>query len=106
MAVLWSMPGQHSGQRDENVTGLITREQARGAGDLGGKPLAVVTAGSSGSGWLEQQDDLATLSSNAAHRVVLGATHLSLVTEQRPAGQVVAAVVAVVEAARTGGQLH
>ena len=105
MAMLWSTAAQHSGQRDENATGLITREQARSLHDLGARPLAVVTAGSSGGGWLGLQDELTTLSTNSTQRIVPGATHLSLVTDQEHAQQVVDAVIAVVDAARTGGQL-
>jgi len=106
MAALWSAAAQHSGQRDENATGLITREQARTVGALGALPLAVVTAGSSGSSWLELQDELSRLSSNSTSRILPGATHLSLVTDQEHAGQVVDEVVAVVEAARTGARLR
>src|SRR4051812_16461986 len=43
---------------------------------LGDRPLAVITAGEgSASGWADQQDDLATLSSNSVHHTIAGATH-------------------------------
>src|SRR5215216_5802907 len=54
-----------------------------GPGSLGNKPLAVVTAPKQAEpGWLEQQDELATLSSNSIHRVVKGATHTSLLYDR------------------------
>ena len=69
-------------------------------GSLGNKPLAVVTAGASEPGWLEQQDELATLSSNSIHRVVKGATHTSLLYERSGSRATSAAIVEVVAAAR------
>jgi pimeloyl-ACP methyl ester carboxylesterase len=69
-------------------------------GSLGNKPLAVVTAGASEPGWLEQQDDLATLSSDSTHRVVKGATHASLLYERSDAQATGAAIDEVVTAAR------
>jgi pimeloyl-ACP methyl ester carboxylesterase len=69
-------------------------------GSLGNKPLAVVTAGKSEPSWLEQQDKLATLSSNSIHRVVKGATHTSLVYDRSDAQATSAAIVEVVVAVR------
>ena len=69
-------------------------------GSLGNKPLAVVTAGASEPGWLEQQDDLAALSSNSTHRVVEGATHTSLLYERSDAQATSVAIVEVVAAVR------
>jgi pimeloyl-ACP methyl ester carboxylesterase len=69
-------------------------------GSLGNKPLAVVTAGESEPGWLERQDELATLSSDSIHRVVKGATHTSLLYEKRDAQATGAAIVGVVAAVR------
>ena len=104
MAKLWSSAAQHSSQRDENTTGLITREQVRSLGGLGALPLAVITAGSSDNSWLALQDDLATLSTNSVHRIVADATHLSLVTDHGHARQVIDEVIAVVDTARSGDQ--
>jgi pimeloyl-ACP methyl ester carboxylesterase len=105
LAALWSDSALHAGQRDENATGLTTREQARTLRDLGALPLAVVTAGSPDGGWRALQDDLATLSTHSVHRVVAGATHLSLVTNHENARLVTDQVIAVVNAARTGRPL-
>jgi hypothetical protein len=56
--------------------------------------------GQSEPSWLEQQDDLATLSSNSKHRVVEGATHTSLLYERSDAQATSAAIVEVVVAVR------
>ena len=72
-----------------------------GPGSLGNKPLAVVTAPEQAEpGWLEQQDDLATLSSNSIHRVVEGATHTSLLYERSDSQATSAAIDEVVAAVR------
>jgi hypothetical protein len=60
----------------------------------------VVTAGASEPDWLEQQDELATLSTNSKHRVVEGATHTSLLYEPNDAQATSAAIVEVVDAVR------
>lgn len=53
---------------------------------LGDRPLAVITAAKGyAAGWPGQQDDLATLSSNSAHRTVAGATRASLVDDKTDA---------------------
>jgi pimeloyl-ACP methyl ester carboxylesterase len=74
--------------------------QARSLRSLGDKPLAVVSAGTQSSGWLELQDDLATISPNSMHRVVKEATHTSVVYERSDAQATSAAIVEVVAAVR------
>jgi pimeloyl-ACP methyl ester carboxylesterase len=74
--------------------------QARSLRSLGDKPLAVVSAGEQSPAWLELQDELATLSSKNRHRVVEGATHVSLLYDRSDAQATSAAIVEVVEAAR------
>jgi pimeloyl-ACP methyl ester carboxylesterase len=69
-------------------------------GSLGNKPLAVVTAGTQEAGWLEQQDDLATLSPNSTHRVTKGATHTSLLYDRSDSQATSAAIDEVVAAVR------
>ena len=75
-------------------------DQARGLGSLGGKPLAVVSAGTQPRDWLELQDELAALSTNSSHRVVEGADHVSVLYDRDDAQEASAAIVGVVEAAR------
>jgi pimeloyl-ACP methyl ester carboxylesterase len=72
--------------------------QARSLRSLGDKPLAVVSAGTQSSGWLELQDDLATISPNSMHRVVKEATHTSVVYERSDAQATSAAIIEVVAA--------
>jgi pimeloyl-ACP methyl ester carboxylesterase len=79
--------------------------QVREAGSLGEKPLAVVSAAEQPSSWLEMQEELAALSPNSIHRVVDGATHVSLLYEEGDAQVTSAAIDQVVEAARTGRPL-
>ena len=78
-----------------------TTAQARSAQSLGEKPLAVISAGAQPSGWLEMQDELATLSPNSIHRVFEGATHVSLLYDEGDAQVTSAAIEQVVEAVRT-----
>ena len=78
-----------------------TTAQVRSTQTVGDKPLAVVSAGEQPSSWLEMQDELAALSPNSIHRVVDGATHVSLLYEEGDAQVTSAAIVQVVEAVRT-----
>jgi len=82
-----------------------TSAQVRSMGSLGDKPLAVISAGEQSPGWLEMQDELATLSPNSIHRVVEGATHESLLYERHDAQVTSAAIEQVVEAVCTGRPL-
>jgi pimeloyl-ACP methyl ester carboxylesterase len=79
---------------------FLASTQTRRLGSLGNKPLAVVTAGASEPSWLEQQDDLATLSSDSTHRVVKEATHTSLLYERSDSQTTSAAIDEVVAAVR------
>ncbi len=60
--------------------------QAAALTDFADKPLVVLTAGNGhDAAWTAAQNHLATLSTNSVHRVVAGATHATLVAEQRDA---------------------
>jgi hypothetical protein len=90
-----------------------TTEQVRGTGDLGDMPLVVLTAGDvygqlspelaapAKQLWTELQDDLVTLSSNTVHVTITEATHESLVYKQGDAQSTSAAILQVIEVART-----
>jgi pimeloyl-ACP methyl ester carboxylesterase len=82
-----------------------TATQARGLRSLGDKPLAVVSAGTQEPEWLELQDDLATLSSNSIHRVVEGATHMSVLYDEADSEATSAAIFEVVSAVRNDRSL-
>jgi hypothetical protein len=77
-----------------------TTAQVRSADGLGGKPLAVVSAGEQPPGWLELRDELAALSSNSSHDLVDEAAHVSLLDERRDPQVTSAAILEVVEAMR------
>ena len=82
-----------------------TATQTRGLRSLDDKPLAIVSAGTQEPGWLDLQDDLATLSSNSTHRVVEGATHTSVLDDRSDAQATSAAIVKVVAAVRNDRSL-
>jgi hypothetical protein len=82
-----------------------TNAQVRATGNLGDKPLAVVSAGEQSSSWLEMQDELAALSPDSIHRVVDGATHESLLYDKGDSQVTSAAIEQVVDAARTDRSL-
>jgi pimeloyl-ACP methyl ester carboxylesterase len=68
---------------------------------FGDRPLVVLTAGTgSAAGWPAEQNDLATLSSNSTHRTVAGATHQSLIDDERDAAHSIRAISDVVRAVR------
>jgi predicted ATPase len=75
--------------------------QARELTSLGGKPLAVVTAGEGQeAGWSAAQDRMAKLSTNSLHRVV-PATHESLLADERDSAFSAQAIADVVRSVRT-----
>jgi hypothetical protein len=74
---------------------------------LGDLPLGVITGGRGyDSAWLGEQADLATLSRNALHRQITGATHTSLIGDQHDAAQSSRAIRQVVIAVRTSRPLR
>jgi pimeloyl-ACP methyl ester carboxylesterase len=96
--------------------------QVRATGDLGDKPLVVLSAGdhsrdfaagvSPGArtrferAWRELQGELAALSTDSAHPVVERAGHSTLQTDRQDARATSGAIERVVQAARTGRPLH
>ena len=80
--------------------------QAAALTDFAGKPLVVLTAGSGhDAAETAAQNHLATLSTDSVHRVVAGATHASLIAEQRDAAATTRAVLDVVSSVRSGEPL-
>jgi hypothetical protein len=88
-----------------------TMAEVRASGTLGSTPLLVLTATEHGfSAEMEQlhqelQAELAGLSSDSRHRVVGGATHVSLVDDREQAQITVGAIREVVEASASGRPL-
>jgi pimeloyl-ACP methyl ester carboxylesterase len=89
-----------------------TMAEVRASGTLGSTPLLVLTATEHGfSGEMEQlhqelQAELAGLSSDSRHRVVTGATHVSLVDDREQAQITVGSIREIVEAAASGRPLR
>jgi pimeloyl-ACP methyl ester carboxylesterase len=91
---------------DEYIQGNASMEQAASLGDLADKPLVVLTAGSgSGATHSAAQNDLATLSTNSAHRVIDGATHDSLISDEEDSAATTQAILDVVSSVRSAGPL-
>lgn len=91
---------------DEYVQSNRAMEQAGDLTDFGAKPLVVVTAGKgSAPDWAARQDRLAALSTNSAHRTVVGAAHEDLVAKQPDGAQSSQAIMDVVSAVRHHTQL-
>ena len=73
---------------------------------LGDRPLVVVTAAAEPlDGWLVQQDQMATLSTNVSHRVFPDLTHVSLIESEPGATASSDAIRAVVLSVRAGTRL-
>lgn len=91
---------------DEYAQASTSMQQAAELRDLGATPLVVLTAGAgSNDSWLAKQDRLASLSTNAAHRVIAGATHEMLVGDRTASASTIAAIRDVVSSVRSGAPL-
>jgi pimeloyl-ACP methyl ester carboxylesterase len=91
--------------RDEFIALPSALAQARSFQNLGGRPLAVVTAAIGAlAGWMPLQERMATLSSNGRHRVVPYA-HDALVTDPTAAQVSIDAIRDVVNAVRSHAPL-
>jgi pimeloyl-ACP methyl ester carboxylesterase len=76
-------------------------DEAKAVNDLGGRPLAVVTAGRGQQrGWFAAQKQLAQLSTHSTQRMVPGATHAALLEDQAFASITSRAITQVVRLAR------
>ncbi len=92
---------------DEYRQGGASRKQAASLTNFADKPLIVLTAGNGHDAtWSAAQDQLATLSTNSVHRIIAGATHASLVGEEKPATATTQAILDVVSAVRHPGPLR
>lgn len=100
-----SSPRLYRSLRDEFLQLPASLRQAGSCATLGARPLIVVTATQDAqAGWLPLQDEMATLSTNAVHRVT-PYTHLALVEEQHASQASIRAIRDVVTAVRTGRPL-
>jgi pimeloyl-ACP methyl ester carboxylesterase len=88
--------------------GVANRSEAEAGAlrSLDAKPLIVLTASRGNSkGWMADQNETVTLSTNSLHRVVSGATHASFVDDPDHAAAVTRAIHDVVVSVRTGKPL-
>jgi pimeloyl-ACP methyl ester carboxylesterase len=91
---------------DEYVQATASSEQAAALGDFADKPLIVLTAGSGhDAAWSAAQNRMATLSTNSVHRIIDGATHEDLITDEDDAAATTQAILDVVAAVRSKGAL-
>jgi pimeloyl-ACP methyl ester carboxylesterase len=91
---------------DEYLQAAASTEQAAALGDFADKPLIVLTAGSGhDAAWSAAQNRMATLSTNSVHRIIDGATHEDLVTDEEDAAATTQAILDVVASVRSQGAL-
>jgi pimeloyl-ACP methyl ester carboxylesterase len=91
---------------DEYIQAAASVDQAASLGDFADKPLVVLTAGSgSDAALVAAHNDLATLSTNSVHRVIDGATHDSLISDEEDAAATTQAILDVVSSVRSAGPL-
>ena len=91
---------------DEYVQATASMEQAAALRDFADKPLIVLTAGSGhDAAWSAAQNRMATLSTNSVHRIVDGAIHEDLITNEEDAAATTQAILDVVAAVRSPGRL-
>jgi pimeloyl-ACP methyl ester carboxylesterase len=103
---LVATPDQVQTTIDEYIQASASADEAASLRDFGDKPLFVLTAGSgSDAHWMAAQDELATLSTNSAHRVVDGAAHIDLIYEKDAAAVTTQAILSVVSSVRMGEPL-
>jgi pimeloyl-ACP methyl ester carboxylesterase len=98
--------GQLGSTIDEYVAANSSMEQAATLVTFADKPLIVLTAGSgSAADWPAKQDAMATLSTNSAHRVIAGASHAALLTDEKYAAVTTRAILDVVTSVRSATPL-
>jgi pimeloyl-ACP methyl ester carboxylesterase len=86
---------------DEYAQGGASTDEAASLRDFADKPLVVLTAGSEhDADWTAAQNEMAALSTNSAHRVVGGATHASLILDEKDATAATRAILGVVSSVR------
>jgi hypothetical protein len=81
-------------------------EEAAALDDFADKPLVVLTAGiGSDATHSAAQNELATLSTNSAHRVIVGADHEALIGDEDGAANTTQAILDVVSSVRSAAPL-
>jgi hypothetical protein len=89
---------------DEYLQAAASTEQAAALRDFADKPLIVLTAGSGhDDAWSTAQNRMATLSANSVHRIIAGATHEDLISNEEDAAATTQAILDVVSSVRSKG---
>jgi hypothetical protein len=87
---------------DEYVRANASTQEAAALRNFADKPLVVLTAGvGSDATHSAAQNELATLSTNSAHRVIDGASHEGLIGDEEHAAATTKAILDVVHATRS-----
>jgi pimeloyl-ACP methyl ester carboxylesterase len=95
-----------SGWIDEFVQANASGAEAAMLTDFGDKPLVVLTAGAETDATHDAaQNKLTTLSTNSSHRVVEGASHIGLITDEQYAKATTRAILDVVSSVRNNQPL-
>lgn len=85
----------------EDVDAYFVRSQRLNLGSLGDRPIAVFSATEPKAkymnAWHKLQGEIAALSTNSAHKLVAGATHIGLITHKEFALEIAGAVRKMVE---------
>ena len=91
---------------DEYAQASSSMQDAASLRDFADKPLIVLTAGTGhDAAWSADQDALAALSTTSIHRVVAGASHAGLITDEEGAVATTRAILDVVTSVRTARPL-
>ena len=91
---------------DEYVQASASIEEAAALRDFADKPLIVLTAGSGhDAAWSAAQNRMATLSTNSVHRIVTGALHEDLITNEEDAAVTTQAILDVVSSVGSSRRL-
>ena len=91
---------------DDYVQATASTQEAASLRNFADKPLVVLTAGiGSDATHLADQNHLATLSTNSAHRVIAGATHEDLIGNEEDAAATTQAILDVVASVRNPRRL-
>lgn len=98
--------GQLGSTIEEYLLANSSMEQAGALASFSDEPLVVLEAGSgSAPDWSAHQAAMAALSTNSSHRVVDGATHASLISDEADAAETTQAILDVVTAVRNAAPL-
>jgi pimeloyl-ACP methyl ester carboxylesterase len=91
---------------DEYLLANTLTGQAAALTDLGDKPLVVLTAGDgSDATWIQRHEDLSRLSTNSVHRVIDGATHATVIADERDSAATTQAILDAVSSVRNARPL-